>query len=526
MKKIGYLNFLPPALMLALSALISRLLGVFRDHLLAKTFGATAGTGIYNLDTYYAAFRIPDLLYNLLIFGAISASFIPIFTQYKKENKVDEAWKFASSMMHLMMIVIFVIAGIVYIFAPYFAHLVAGGFNQESFDITVRLMRIMLLSPIIFTMSSVFISIQDSFKTFFWRSLAPVFYNLGIIFGVIYFGAEYGVLGVTWGVVIGAVLQLIVQIPSLFQVKYRHVWMLGYKRADVRKAFKLIIPRILGLSLNQITLVINTLIASFLVTGSITILYLADNLQALPLGIIAISFAITSFATLSELATEPTAEPFANEIKHVMQKVLFLIIPATLGMLILRSEIINVILVSGKFTGQDAKITETVLGFLLISLFAQSLIPILSRGFYAFHNTKTPVLTAFVGAVVSVCGSLLLAIYFKLGVAGIAISFSAGAILNFILLYFFMYKKVAFEIMNWLNIIKMMLSGLTMVIVVVIARTFIPYQGGLLQRLLVLCALAAIGAVVYFVFAYMLKVPELKMIWRHNKKQPEIEIQD
>jgi len=517
MKKMGYLNFLPPTLLLAFSALLSRLLGVVRDHMLAKTFGASSGTGIYNLDTYYAAFRIPDLLYNLLIFGAISAAFIPIFTQYKKEDKMDDAWAFASSMMHLMMIVILIICGVAYIFAPYLVHIVASGFDSEAFNTTVRLMRIMLISPIIFTLSSIFISIQDSFKTFFWRSLAPVFYNVGIIFGIMYFGAQYGVFGVTWGVIIGAGLQLLVQLPSLIQVRYRHKWLLGYKRPDVQKAFKLVVPRILGLSLSQITLVVNTFIASFLATGSITILYLADNLQALPLGIIAISFAITSFATLSELATNPTTEPFANEIKRVMQRVLFLIIPATLGVIVLRSEIINVILVSGKFSAHDAKITETVLGFLIISLFAQSLIPILSRGFYAFHNTKTPLITGLFGALVSVAGSLLLTMYFKLGVAGIAMAFSAGTILNFLLLYYYMRKKIVFQILDWVNILKMAVSGLVMTLVLLIMRVYITYGGNMLQKIAILCAFVFAGMAVYFICARALKIPELKMVCRKSE---------
>jgi len=300
MDKIRHLNILPPTLLLALSALFSRFLGIVRDHLLAKTFGATAGTGIYNLDAYYAAFRIPDLLYNLLIFGAVSAAFIPIFTQYKKEGRFDDAWAFASSMLHLMLIIILVVSGIVYIFAPYLVHLVASGFDEEALTLTVRLMRIMLLSPIIFAFSSILISIQDSFKEFFFRSLAPLFYNAGIIVGIIYFGQQFGVVGVTWGVIIGALLQLIIQLPALFQVGYCHKWLLGFRRPDVREAFRLIIPRVLGLSLTQLTLLVNTLIASFLMTGSITIFYLSDNLQALPLGIIAISFAITSFASLSE----------------------------------------------------------------------------------------------------------------------------------------------------------------------------------------------------------------------------------
>jgi putative peptidoglycan lipid II flippase len=518
MDKIRHLNILPPTLLLALSALFSRLLGIVRDHLLAKTFGATAGTGIYNLDTYYAAFRIPDLLYNLLIFGAVSAAFIPIFTQYKKEEKFDDAWAFASSMLHLLLIVILVISGIAYIFAPYLVHMVAGGFNEEAFNLTVRLMRIMMLSPIIFTFSSVLISIQDSFKTFFWRSLAPLFYNAGIIFGVIYFGKQFGVVGVTWGVIIGALLQLIVQIPALFQVGYRHKWLFGFKRPDVRKAFRLLIPRILGLSLSQLTLFVNTLIASFLMTGSITIFYLSDNLQALPLGIIAISFAITSFATLSELAIEPTTELFSKEIERIMQQILFLIIPATLGMLVLRSQIIDVILVSGKFSASDARITETVFGFLIISLFAQSLIPLLSRGFYAYHNTKTPVFTALIGAFVSIGGSLLLALYSDFGIAGIAVAYSAGMIVNFVLLYISMQKKLAQSILDWMNILKMAVSGIAMTIIVALFRRWIPFEGHLIQKMSILTGFILIGVAVYFMMAALLDVPERKMVWRQVEK--------
>ncbi|MBU0577064.1 murein biosynthesis integral membrane protein MurJ, partial [Patescibacteria group bacterium] len=514
MKRIRHLNILPPTLLLAVTALLSRFLGIARDHLLAKIFGATEGVGIYNLDTYYAAFRIPDLLYNLLIFGAISAAFIPIFTQYKKEGKFQEAWAFASSMLHLMMIMILVIAGVAYIFAPYLVHIVAGGFDEEAFNLTVRLMRIMLLSPILFTLSSVVISIQDSFKCFLFRSIGPLFYNAGIIFGIIYFGEQFGVVGVTWGVIIGALLQLIVQLPALLQVGYKHMWLLGYMRPDVRKAFKLIIPRVLGLSLNQLTLVVNTLIASFLMTGSITIFYLSDNLQALPLGIIAISFAITSFATLSELATEPSTEPFAKEIQRVMQQILFLIIPATLGMLALRSEVIDIILVSGKFSAGDAEITKNVLGFLLISLFAQSLIPLLSRGFYAYHNTKTPVLTAFVGSIVSVGGSLVMAFVLDFGIVGIAIAFSAGAILNFVLLYIFMHRKLARRILDWVNILKMVVAGLLMGAAVVLAKDVLPYGGDLLQKISQLLLLVVIGIAVYFAVARLFKIPEFEMVWR------------
>ncbi len=516
--KTRSLNILPPTLLLALSALFSRFLGVVRDHLLAKTFGATAGEGIYNLDTYYAAFRIPDMLYNLLILGAVSAAFIPIFTQYKKEHELKKAWEFASAMLHLMLLGILVLAGLAYVFAPQLATIVASGFEAESFDQTVKLMRIMLLSPILFTFSSVLISIQDSFKAFFYRSIAPLFYNLGIIGGIVYFGAQFGVVGVTWGVIIGALLQLLIQLPALKQVHYKHVWLIGHKRQDVKEAFRLMIPRVLGLSLTQLALIINTLIASFLATGSITIFYLADNLQALPMGMIGISFAITSFATLSELASESDMEPFAEEIKRVMGLVLFLIIPATIGMLVLRHQIIDVVLTYGQFTKNDAFLTASVLGFLLISLFAQSLIPLLSRGFYAFHNTKTPLFSGFISVLIMIAGSVFLALRLDMGIAGIAIAFTVGHIVYFLLLFILLQKKVGQGLINWASALKIVIISTIMGSAVQIAKISAPFPEKILSQFAHLIAYTLVGLVVYFALAAFLGMSQFKTLWKHVRR--------
>ncbi len=516
--RIRHLNILPPTLLLALSALLSRFLGIARDHLLAKTFGATAGTGIYNLDTYYAAFRIPDMLYNLLIFGAVSAAFIPIFTQYKKEGKFKDAWEFASSMLHLMVIVILVIAGITYLLAPYLVHIVAGGFSEADLQVTVRLMRILLLSPILFAITSILISIQDSFKTFLFRSLGPLFYNLGIIAGILLFAERFGVVGVVWGVILGAGMNLLVQLPALHLVHFKHYWMLGYKRLDVREAFRLILPRILGLSVTQLTLIVNTLIASFLMTGSITVFYLSDNLQSVPLGMIGISFAITSFATLSELASEKSREQFALEIRRVMGQVLFLIIPATIGMLVLRHEIIDVILQYGKFSQTDVRLTGSVLGFLLVSLFAQCLVPILGRGFYAYHNTRTPVMAGVIGAGISIGGSLMLAMGLNMGVAGIAAAYSAGYIMNFVILYFLMHRHLQIDIIHWNNVLKIILISTIMGSAVYMAKHLIPFSGGTLHQIGLLVLYTAVGLVVYMVLAAFLNMREFKMIWKQVRR--------
>lgn len=516
--KIRHLNILPPTLLLALSALFSRLLGIIRDHLLAKTFGATAGTGLYDLDVYYAAFRIPDLIYNLLVLGVVSAAFIPIFTQYKKENDSKNAWEFASSMMHLMFIAILIIASLMYLLAPYLTHVVAAGFTDEQLQLVCKLMRTLLISPILFSLTSVLVSIQDSFKTFFFRSLGPLFYNAGIIFGILYFGTTFGVMGVVWGVILGAVLDLLIQLPALKLVHFKHYWLFGHKRQDVKKAFLLIIPRILGLSMTQLTLIINTLIASFLMTGSITVFYLADNLQNLPIGIIGISFAITSFATLSELASEPTSEPFSNEIRRVMGQILFLIIPATIGMLTLRHEIIDVILRYGKFSHSDALMTAQVLAFLLFSLFAQSLIPLLGRGFYAFHDTKTPLLSGAVGTTVGVGGSLILAVGLQWGVAGIAIAYSLGNMVNFFLLYARMRRKIGYDIIDWMNTLKIILIAITMGSVVFMTKTIFPFKGNTLEQIGLLGFYTAVGMVVYFLFARLLNMEESHMFWRQMKR--------
>jgi putative peptidoglycan lipid II flippase len=518
-KKLSHL--VPPALLLAISALLSRFLGVFRDHYLAKTFGATSGSGIFNLDVYYAAFRVPDLVYNLLVVGAVSAAFIPIFTQYKKENDKKNAWEFASSVLHILLLAILVLGVAMYFFAPALARLVAGGFTPEQLELTSRLMRIMLLSPIFFAVASVLIGIQDSFKTFFYRSLGPIFYNIGIIFGILMWGQRFGVVGITWGVILGAALQLIIQLPSLWQVGYKHVWMLGFRRPDVRKSLKLIIPRVIGASIDQVTLMASTFIASFLATGSITVFFLAINLQAMPLGVISMSFAITSFATLSELASESTPDAFAKEIRKIIGRVLFLIVPSIFGILALRSEIVRVILAYGKFTAADAALASKVLAFLVVSLFAQSLLAILARGFYSFHDTKTPLLSGILSGAIAIGGSFLLAVPLKLGIVGIALGFSLGDILDFTVMYLLLSKKVHANILDWGSLLKMLCGSLIMGAVVVASKFILPIEGSPLSQLAILCLDVGVGILVYFGLAGLLGIHEVHMmkVWARKPIQ-------
>ncbi len=516
-KRIKHLNILPPTLLLGLATLVSSLLGVFRDRLLARNFGATSGEGIYDLDVYYAAFKIPDLLYFILITGAISAAFIPTFTQYKKEGKLNKAWEFASNMLHLMLIGISVVSVIAFIFAPQLTRLVASGFEPEAFELTVKLMRIMLISPLIFTFSAVFMSLQDSFKTFFFRSLSPIFYNLGIILAILFFSENFGVVGVTWGVIFGALLSLLIQLPSLKNINYKHFWLLDFKKPDVQKAFRTMLPRVLSGSMYQVSQLIYTLIGSFLVSGSITILYFANNLYSLPLSVVAVSFSITSFATLSELATEKTTTLFASEIKRVTQQILFLVFPATVGMILLRLPLIDTIFLTGEFTVEDAELTSWVLLAMLFSLFTHSLNLLFVRGFFAYHDTKTPFYANFFGAIAGVILAFLLAIPFELGVIGIGIAITVSNILIFSILYALMRRKVSEKLIEGVTLLKMLGASFLMGLVVYGGLQLVQFPPQLWAKVLYLIGMGLVGVLVYFGLACLFKIPERSMLRRQIK---------
>jgi putative peptidoglycan lipid II flippase len=205
--------------------------------------------------------------------------------------------------------------------------------------------------------------------------------------------------------------------------------------------------------------------------------------------------------------------PFAEEIRRVMGQVLFLIIPATTGMLVLRHEIIDVVLKYGKFTQSDALLTAQVLAFLLISLFAQSLIPILGRGFYAFHNTKTPVVSGVIGSAISIGGSLILAIGLNMGIIGIAIAFSIGSIVNFMLLYVLMHKHLKFDILNWLSLTKIILTSIIMGSIVYMVKVVVPFGGSTVDQIGLLILYTVIGLLVYFGLARFLELEESDVIW-------------
>jgi len=417
------------ALLVALSSLLSRFLGVFRDRILAGEFGAGE-----ILDIYYAAFKIPDLIFNLLVLGALSAGFIPIFTHLLRHEEVkdnQEAWRLASSVINILGIALIILSVMAMIFTSPLIHLFAPGFGPEKRALTISLTRVMFLSPFFLGLSSILGGILQSYKRFFAYSLAPIMYNIGIIIGALYLVPILGVYGLAWGVVIGALMHFLIQLPAVLSLGFKYSFIFNFKDLNVRKIGRLMIPRTMSLAIAQIDLLVSTAIASTLVSGSLAVFNFANNLQTFPIGIFGISFATAVFPTLSQFANDK--KRLVMNFSTTLRQILFFIIPATVLFMVLPAQIIRVILGSGKFNWDNTVLTINTLSFFSISLFAQATIPLLVRMFYARQNSKKPFYIGLVSVAVDICLSLWFSKIY--GVAGLALAFSIANIVNFALLW-------------------------------------------------------------------------------------------
>ncbi|MDP2365005.1 MAG: murein biosynthesis integral membrane protein MurJ, partial [Ignavibacteria bacterium] len=416
------------AFLVGASSLVSRLLGVVRDRILASSFGAGD-----TLDIYYAAFRIPDLIFNLLVLGALSAGFIPAFTNMIKDDQEGEhptAWRLTNNILNLLGLTMVVLMVLGIVFAPWLMKLVTPGFSGEKLSATVALTRIMFLSPLLLGLSSVLGGVLQSMKRFLVYSLSPIFYNLGIIFGAYFLVPRFGVWGLAWGVVLGSLLHAVVQIPTMRHLGWRYQFIFDWRDKGVRLILRMMTARTLALAINQINLVIVTVMASLLASGSLTIFNLANNLQSFAVGIFGISFAIAVFPALSAAAFDK--EKLIKRLAATARQILFFIIPSTVIILLLKAEIVRVILGSGRFDWQDTILTMNSLSFFAISFFAQALIPLFTRVFYARHDSKTPFYIGLAATAVNIALSWWLGRLW--GVAGLALAFSLSSILNFIIL--------------------------------------------------------------------------------------------
>ncbi len=443
---------------LAVFSLLSRFLGLIRDRLLAASFGAGQ-----EMDIYTAAFRVPDLVYNILIAGGIVVAFLPLFSEYFLKDK-EEGWKMVNCVLNVFLFLLILCSSILFILAPWLIEFIVPGFDVSSKVLTITLTRLMLLSPIFFGISSIFSGILHYFNRFLAYSLAPVVYNLGIISGILFFAPynNWGIFGVGLGVVLGAFLHLAIQIIPAFNCGFRYKPVLDFKYPAIRKIFTLMIPRTIAIASQQINLIVITAIASTITTGSIAVFYYSNNIQHLPIGIIGVSFATATFPLLSKTWANGQKKEFLQGLSSSFRQILFLIIPASALMYLLRAQIIRIILGTGQFGWWETRLTSACLGVFCLSIFATALIPLVARAFFAFQDTKTPTLIS----VISVAFNIVLSFAFvwllqfpnlfygfiknalrlqgieDISVVGLPLAFSIATIFQLTLLLLFLYKKI------------------------------------------------------------------------------------
>ena len=508
------------AAVIAVSSFISRILGLFRDRVLAGEFGAGE-----TLDIYYAAFRIPDFVYNILIFGSLSAAFIPLFATYlTAPGDRNEAFRFANIILSVGFIVVLPVVFLGIVFAPVLSKFfVAPGFSSEAQEITVAMTRIMFLSPILLGISGLVGSILQSFKRFFVYSLAPIFYNIGIIIGALFFTDFMGVSGLAWGVVFGAFLHLLIQLPSIYSLGFRFRIIPEFKNEKLRIFARLMWPRTLNLFIVQLNLVIVTVIASHLQSGSIAIFNFANNIQSFPVGIIGISFAVAAFPTLAQHIANGEKEKFIESLSKAMSEILFFVLPFMVLIIALRAQIVRVLLGTGAFDWQDTILTFETLGLFTVSLFAQSVTPLLLRAFYAIHNTIIPLIISILSLILNAFLSYYLVFYRLLDVQGLALAFSLSSIVGLLLLWIALRLYVGY-LRDWhvmLSSFKIIVSSVAMVPFIQFAKNVVAkflstetFLGIFIQGM----ASAFAGILIYVLVSFLLKSEELSVLYGSLKR--------
>ena len=399
--------------------LVSRLLGYVRVVVFVHAFDPA------ELDTFFAAFRIPDLIFQLVAAGALSSALIPILSALLEREEHARAWRIVSTLINLMLIALGVLAGVLFVLAPAVMAAITPGFNDEQLEQTIGLTRIMLLSPIFLAMGSVATSVLNSDGRFAASAIAPIVYNLAIIGGALFLAPTLGIEGLAIAVVAGSLGHLLVQLQPLRRLGFQYIPRIDRDDPDARHALILMAPRALGLGASQVTFIVVTTLASGLAVGAVADFNIAFTLLQIPIGVIGVPLGIVLLPPLSRDAAVGREVEFARLLTQSLRLILFVMIPIAGLLAVLRREVVDLLFGGGRIGDADLAIIASTLSWFLIGLAAHALIAVLARAFYARQDTLTPVLVA----VAAVFGNTTLAVVLvgPLGLGGIALAIAIAA---------------------------------------------------------------------------------------------------
>ncbi len=426
-------------LSMTLPTVLSRILGYFRDMLQAKFLGTGKG-----MDAFIIASLIPNLLRRLTAEGAMTAAFIPVFAQEKKDKSRSELWTFANAFFFDLTLILTVLTVLGIVFAPILVRIIAPGYGRVpgKWELTIVLTKIMFPYIFLISLAALAMAILNSFKKFVVPAFTPVLFNLSIIMAALFFAENAGEPAYVFavGVVLGGLLQLGIQIPFLRRQGMTFKFGLSFTHPAVKKVARLMIPGIFGAGIYQINMLISRMIATSLKDGSVSSLYYASRIEELTLGLFAIALSIALFPTLSDLAARKDIEGMKKTLKYSFKLIFLVTFPAMAGLIVLNKPIIQVLFQRGAFDAQSTAMSSWCLLFFAFGLPFISGTKVLAPMFFSLKDTKTPVIVAFFVMMCYIGFSLILMDPLRAG--GIALALSLSSMINFVALFYLLEKKL------------------------------------------------------------------------------------
>ena len=429
-------NILSAAFVIMATIIFSQILGLIRQRLLVSIFGASDTLGIYLAST-----RLPDFLFQLIIAGALSSAFIPVFSDYLAKGKEKEAQNIASTLLFLSLLSFSIFSLILFVFAKEFSSLMAPGFSSDQLNLMANLTRVIIFGEILFIVGSFLSAVLQSYNHFFIPGIASALFNLGIILGILFLSPVFGIFSAAYGVILGALIFVLIQLPFVKKIGFSFKPSLSLesiKSSGVLDVFKLIWPRTLSIAIFQLGTVITVTLVSFLQNPgrNYVIFDYAQTLSFAPVVLFGQAIAQAAFPVLSK--EKDRLEDFKTTFITSFNQMLYLVLPFSVLFLVLRIPIVRLIFGASQFDWQATVLTGRTLAFFSISIFAQSLSYLVSRGFYALHDTKTPLIIGTLTTFIMILMGALFIFQYHLGIESIAFAFSIASILNFLIMFIFL----------------------------------------------------------------------------------------
>jgi putative peptidoglycan lipid II flippase len=487
---------------------LSNLVGLVRQILISRVFGT--GDAI---DAFYAASTFPDLIFSLVAGGALASAFIPTFTGFLAKEDRASAWKLAASITNLILLILSALSIVSALLAPQIIrYILAPDYPTYKQDLAASLLRVLLISPAIFGVSGLLMGILNAHQRFLLPALAPSMYWIGMIIGLILFVPFIGIFGLAWGAVLGAALHLAVQLPDLIKLPSRsYLPILGLDNPSVREVGRLMLPRLLGVAVVQINFVVNVIIASGLSEGSLSAIKYAWQVMTMPEVAIAQAIAIAALPTFSAQVARGKLGEMRYSLASTLRGVLLLSLPATLGLILLRYPIVILLFQRGQFDAHSTDMVAWALLWYTAGLVGHSVVEILSRAFYALHDTRTPVIVGTIAMSLNVVFSFAFsALFASLGWmphGGLALANSFATALEMSALFILMHRRL--KGLDDMNIGRGLLqAALGTIAMSALILGWLRFAAGYSAWIVVPIGIVA-GGIVYALIMFVLRVPEL-----------------